>query len=261
MDTTSRFRDSLATKTRLSGRQAEPSLSAPTSPEAAPQAGETPLDRAALSQINLVVVGAGALGNEVVKTLGLLGAGSVFVVDPEVVEKSNLSRSVFFRDRDCGRPKALALVDALARAFPKTRWQSRQCEIADLGLGELANCHLLMSCVDSDIARLEIAWAGLAMNLPVVDAGLGAPNHWHGRVSFFAGLRSACFGCKLSPRRRQEILFMAHATAQSCWGAHQEQPVASISTMAAITGSLQVELGLRSFFELQESSGKEFLSW
>lgn len=261
MDTTSRLPGSLATKTRFSGRQAGPSLSAPTSPEAPPPAGETHLDRAALSQLNLVVVGAGALGNEVVKTLGLLGAGSVLIVDPDIVEKSNLSRSAFFRARDCGRPKALALIEALAQAFPETRWQSRQCEIADLGLGELAHCHLLMSCVDSDIARVEIAWAGLAMNLPVVDAGLGAPNHWHGRISFFAGHRSACFCCKLSPRRRQQILFMAHATAQSCWGAHQAQLLASTPTMAAITGSLQVELGLRSFFELRQTSGKEFLSW
>jgi molybdopterin-synthase adenylyltransferase len=201
------------------------------------------------------------LGNEVVKTLGLLGAGSVMTVDPDVVTRSNLPRSVFFRERDCGRPKALALVEALADAFPGTRWESRQCEIADLGLGELANCDLLLSCVDSDIARVEIAWAALAMDLPVADAGLGNPDEWLGRISFFAGRRSACFCCKLSPRRRREILFMAHATAQSCWGTHEAQPMATTPTMAAITASLQVEMGLRSLFALRESSCKEFPSW
>src|SRR5262249_18555884 len=150
-------------------------------------------------------------GNEVAKALGLLGAGSVTIVDPDLVERSNLPRSMFFRERDCGRPKALALAEALVFAFPETRWESRQCEIADLGLGELADCHLMMSCVDSDIARVEIAWAGLAMDVPVVDGGLAGPNDWRGRVSFFAGRPSACFCCKLSPRRRREILFMAHA--------------------------------------------------
>src|SRR5262249_13586878 len=160
-----------------------------------------------------------------------------------------------------GRPKALALAEALVFAFPETRWESRQCEIADLGLGELADCHLMMSCVDSDIARVEIAWAGLAMDVPVVDGGLAGPNDWRGRVSFFAGRPSACFCCKLSPRRRREILFMAHARAQSCWGTHAAQPMVTTPTVAAITASLQVDMGLRSLFELRKSGRKEFLSW
>jgi ThiF family protein len=261
MDTTPRLPGGFAGRPGSPAHQAEPSITTPVAPERYSQAQATPLDRDALSGLNLVVVGAGALGNEVVKALGLLGVGSVLIVDPDAVEKSNLARSAFFREADCGRPKALALGETLANTFPDTRWESRQCEIADLGLGELADCHLMMSCVDSDIARVEIAWAGLALDLPVADAGLGGPNHWHGRVSFFAGRRSACFCCKLSPRRRQEILFLAQAAAQSCWGAHQTQPTPSTPAMAAITGSLQVDMGLRSLFELRQSIQKEYPSW
>src|SRR5215475_1061300 len=172
MDTTSRLPGSLAGMTQSRGYKAEPSLDAPPSPATGSSPQDNLLNRVALSQLKLVVVGAGALGNEVVKTLGLLGAGSVMIVDPDVVKRSNLPRSVFFRERDCERSKTLALVEALAHAFPHTRWESRPCEIADLGLGELANCDLLLSCVDSDIARVEIAWAALAMDLPVADAGL-----------------------------------------------------------------------------------------
>jgi hypothetical protein len=207
------------------------------------------------------VIGAGALGNEVVKTLGLLGAGSVMIVDPDLIERSNLSRSVFFREADCGRPKALVLSAALAAVFPDTRWDSRNCEIADLGLEELADCHLIMGCVDTDIARVEIAWAGLTLDLPVADAGLGGPDYWHGRVSFFAGRRSACFCCKLSPRRRQEIFTMSQATGQSCWGVIEIPVIPSTPTMAAITASLQVDLGLRSLFQLSDSRAEDFLSW
>src|SRR3954453_15418035 len=53
-----------------------------------------------------LVVGAGALGNEVLKNLALVGAGTVFVIDFDDVEPSNLSRSVLFRAEDGGRPKA-----------------------------------------------------------------------------------------------------------------------------------------------------------
>jgi adenylyltransferase/sulfurtransferase len=181
-------------------------------------------------------------------------------VDPDLVERSNLSRSVFFRDVDCGRAKALALSEALTRIFPDTRWESRNREIADLGLDELADCDMVMSCVDTDIARVEIAWAALALDLPVADAGLGGPDYWHGRISFFAGQRSACFCCKLSPRRRREILSVAQSTGQSCWGMDDPPPMPSTPTMAAITASLQVDLGLRWLFELRDGGSKEFVS-
>src|SRR5437588_11469685 len=59
-----------------------------------------------LAAARILVVGAGALGNEVLKNLALLGVGTVYVIDRDVVETSNLSRSVLFRAEDGGRPKA-----------------------------------------------------------------------------------------------------------------------------------------------------------
>src|SRR3954471_12068118 len=59
-----------------------------------------------LAAAKVLVVGAGALGNEVLKNLALLGVGTVFVIDLDLVEPSNLSRSVLFRAEDGGRGKA-----------------------------------------------------------------------------------------------------------------------------------------------------------
>src|SRR5882724_6790979 len=149
--------------------------------------------RGTLSNMKFVVVGAGALGNEVVKNLGLQGAGSVIIVDSDRVELSNLSRSVFFRPADCGRPKAESLCLSLSPMFPGTRWEYHNREIADVGFGELAGADLILTCVDSDLARTEAAWIALRMNIPMADAGLGGADDWRGRVSFFAGRSSACF--------------------------------------------------------------------
>ena len=48
----------------------------------------------------VLVAGAGALGNEVVKNLALFGVGHIFVVDFDRIERSNLTRSVLFREED-----------------------------------------------------------------------------------------------------------------------------------------------------------------
>src|SRR5579885_420265 len=63
-------------------------------------------DQQKLRDAKVLVVGAGALGNEIVKNLALLGIGNILIADLDRVENSNLSRSVLFREADNGRPKA-----------------------------------------------------------------------------------------------------------------------------------------------------------
>ena len=46
-----------------------------------------------LQAAKVLVVGAGALGNEVLKNLALLGLGTTYLIDLDQVELSNLSRS------------------------------------------------------------------------------------------------------------------------------------------------------------------------
>src|SRR5947209_7959404 len=54
-------------------------------------------DQKRLADSVAIVGGAGALGNEVLKNLALLGVGRVFVCDRDTIETSNLTRSVLFR--------------------------------------------------------------------------------------------------------------------------------------------------------------------
>src|SRR6478672_779823 len=59
-----------------------------------------------LAAAKVLVVGAGAPGNEVMKNLALVGVGTTFLIDLDRIEASNLSRSVLFRAEDAGSPKA-----------------------------------------------------------------------------------------------------------------------------------------------------------
>jgi molybdopterin/thiamine biosynthesis adenylyltransferase len=73
-------------------------------------------DQDRLREARVVVVGAGALGNELVKNLALLGVGTILVVDLDRVENSNLSRCVFFRSEDEGRETSGLLSDSVSSA-------------------------------------------------------------------------------------------------------------------------------------------------
>jgi len=201
-----------------------------------------------------VVVGAGALGNEVARILGMLGAAEVVVVDPDAIEATNLPRSIFFRGAVAvGENKASALVARAGDLFRDTRWIPIGKEIADVGFQLLAKSNLLFSCVDSDLARLEIAYIARRLNTPVVDGGLSTQNFSHGRVTFFSEfLNQSCYGCMLSPGKRRELLEIWQATLRPCAPGDMNMEAASTPTMAGIVASMQVELGLRNFFDADQ---------
>ena len=62
-------------------------------------------EREKVQNARVLVVGAGALGNDVIKNLALMGVGYIYIVDFDTIEAANLSRSVLFRESDNSRSK------------------------------------------------------------------------------------------------------------------------------------------------------------
>ncbi|HEX2995063.1 MAG TPA: ThiF family adenylyltransferase [Anaerolineales bacterium] len=73
-------------------------------------------EREKVQNAKVLVVGAGALGNEVIKNLTLMGVGYIFIIDFDKIEAANLSRSVLFRESDNNRSKA-EIVAARAKSI------------------------------------------------------------------------------------------------------------------------------------------------
>lgn len=193
------------------------------------------------SELSVIVVGAGALGNEVVWNLGLRGVGRVLCVDPDRVERENLGLARMFGPDSVGRAKAAALVRAASQAFPATRWEEFDGEIADLGWGRIESLDVIFGCVDRDSARMEVARIGTRLGIPVCDGGLGVC----GRVSYFPGRpETACFGCRLTAARRRGLLSSWRSQAFSCRVPAVETARVSTLEQVVATGALQVDLGL-----------------
>src|SRR5262245_43211228 len=110
-----------------------------------------------LQAAKVMVVGAGALGNEVLKNLALLGVGQVFIVDSDAVEASNLTRSVLFRAKDAGRAKAECAAERVKEINPDVKTVAlRGNVITDVGLGVFADMDVVIGCLDNREARLWI---------------------------------------------------------------------------------------------------------
>jgi molybdopterin/thiamine biosynthesis adenylyltransferase len=111
-------------------------------------------DQQKVAAAKILVVGAGALGNEIGKLLALTGVGRVLFFDPDTIERSNLSRSVLFRDSDEGRPKVAALVARMRELNPEVQVVGRAENVIErAGLGLFFWADVVIGAVDNREAR------------------------------------------------------------------------------------------------------------
>ncbi len=149
-----------------------------------------------LAAAKVLVVGAGALGNEVLKNLALLGVGKVYVADFDEIEESNLTRAVLFRHKDCGRAKAEAAADAVRDINPDTKVVPMLANImTDVGLGLFRDVDVVIGCLDNREARLWVNRQCWKVNTPWVDGGIQEIN---GVVKVFVPPDSACYECAMT---------------------------------------------------------------
>jgi len=149
-----------------------------------------------LHAAKVLVIGAGALGNEVLKNLALLGIGQVFIADLDRIDRSNLSRSILFREEDCGRPKAQVAAEAVVKIYPEmeTQWFHGDV-INELGLGVFEWADLVIGGLDNREARLWINRYCWKTNRPFID---GATEVLQGVVRVFVPPNGACYECTMS---------------------------------------------------------------
>ena len=75
-----------------------------------------------LADLNVFLVGSGAIGCEMLKNWAMMGLasnkGSITVTDMDTIEKSNLNRQFLFRSKDVGSPKSTTAAGAVADMNP-----------------------------------------------------------------------------------------------------------------------------------------------
>ena len=107
----------------------------------------------------VLVAGAGALGNEVVKNLALFGIGHIYVADFDRIELSNLTRSVLFREEDAYSHAYKA--DIVAKRAREINPQIEVTPIvgnlfSEVGFGLYRSVDVIIGCLDSRLARYQL---------------------------------------------------------------------------------------------------------
>ncbi|AIZ55942.1 SAMP-activating enzyme E1 [Candidatus Methanoplasma termitum] len=134
------------------------------------------LDMVRIQSARCLVVGAGALGNEVMKCMLLAGFRDITIVDMDEVVVSNLSRCVFFRESDNGKKKAEVVAERAADLYPGSKITPITAKIQDLDDWEF---DLVFGCLDNITARLHVNSHARYNKIPYID---GATDGFRGKV-------------------------------------------------------------------------------
>lgn len=160
-------------------------------------------DQSKLADARVLVAGAGALGNELVKCLALLGVGHISLVDFDLVERSNLSRAVFLRESDIGRAKAEVVAQRAMELNPDVEVVPILGDLrAHFGVGKVAEYDVVLGGLDSRLARLHLNSNAYRAGVPFVD---GAIEGLMGSVRVFAPPHSPCYECTMTDRDMELI--------------------------------------------------------
>lgn len=152
----------------------------------------------------IMVVGAGALGNEVLKNLALLNVGNILIVDFDHIEYSNLSRSVLFRESDVKdkRLKSDVAAERIQEINPNIKVQTINGDImVDVGIGVFRRMDVIIGCLDNRLARLFINRHCFKVSKTWVD---GAIENLAGELNVYMP-GTSCYESQLSDQEWQNI--------------------------------------------------------
>lgn len=155
------------------------------------------LDLAMVSRAKVIVVGAGALGNETCKNLVLSGYKHISLVDMDWVVRSNLNRCVFFTEADAEdkRLKVEVIADGLRDIAPEAELKVYPHRIEELPEALISEHDIVLGCLDNIAARLHVNALSYHHRIPYID---GATDGLRGKVHVLLPPSGPCLECYMN---------------------------------------------------------------
>uniref|UniRef100_A0A4W4EK69 E1 ubiquitin-activating enzyme n=1 Tax=Electrophorus electricus TaxID=8005 RepID=A0A4W4EK69_ELEEL len=141
-----------------------------------------------LKKLRYFLVGAGAIGCELLKNFALIGLGAgegghITVTDMDSIERSNLNRQFLFRTEDIGKQKSIAAAEAVQKMNPNmniTPHQNRVCPESEGIYTQSFYSSLdgVAAALDNVEARVYLDGCCVQYQRPMLEGGtLGSKGH------------------------------------------------------------------------------------
>lgn len=213
-------------------------------------------DQQKLAKARILVIGAGALGNELLKNLALLGVGNVLVADLDRIEYSNLSRSVLYRSEDRGRNKADVAAERAREIYPEMRSHAFNGNVVyDLGLGVYRWSDLILGGLDNREARVAINQSASRVGRIWID---GAIERLQGVARLFDPANGPCYECTMS-----EVDWKMLEARRSCALLTRDEmeqgKVPTTPTTSSVVAGIQAQEAVKWLHGLPTLAGKGYV--
>lgn len=196
-----------------------------------------------VNNARVLVAGAGALGNEVIKDLTLFGVGHIFVVDFDKIEVSNLTRSVLFREEDAfeHRYKAEVAAKRAIEINPQIKVTPIVGNLfSEVGLALYKSVDVIIGCLDSRLARYQLNRMAMRAGKTWID---GSIENLTGVVKVYTPGKS-CYECGLS-REEFNIIMLRTGCADVVRSQTSQGRVATTPISASIVGAVQAQEAMK----------------
>lgn len=213
-------------------------------------------DQQKLKDAHVLVIGAGAIGNETLKNLALLGVGNIYLADFDTISTSNLSRTVLFRKTDKGKLKAeIAAIRTKELALEEdvSIHYFHGDVVWELGTGIFRSMNLVLGCLDNIETRLAVNKRCWLANTPWIDAGI---YELGGHVTVFVPPEAPCYECGATKEQR-----MAARIRYSCDDfkrtVFEEGKMPTVQVTSSIVSAIQVQEAVKFLCGQKVESGKK----
>jgi len=151
-------------------------------------------DQEVFSRSRVLCVGAGGIVSQIAPTLVRKGIGGITLLDPDIVELSNLNRQRFYI-KDVGNNKALALAENLqAECIIATEIRGVPFRLEEaIAHGIDLSCDVAICGVDNNPARVAASRYFRAQGVPVIFTAVSGDGD-HGYV-FVQEKKGPCIAC------------------------------------------------------------------
>ncbi len=153
----------------------------------------------ALAKAIIAIVGLGGLGSFVALELAHLGVGHLILIDPDIVEETNLNRLLGVGIEDVGQVKVAVFEKLIERMNPHVRVSALPLSLlTEEAVNYAKGADILVGCVDNNGTRIILNQIAVRYLIPLIDGGTGIRVTGEKRNRFVGGQVQVVlpgFGC------------------------------------------------------------------